>query len=165
MKASLTGHLVLSTFHTNDAPSAIRRLRYMGLEPYLLSSTINLIVAQRLVRRICPNCKTTYDAPPELIARFGGDPKRFENAVFYHGAGCQACIDTGYLGRLPIFEFLVMDADIRRKIAAGGTETEIRAMSREKGYGSLFDSGVNKMLEGLTTAEEVFRVTFADTNS
>jgi type IV pilus assembly protein PilB len=165
MKASLTGHLVLSTFHTNDAPSAISRLRYMGLEPYLLSSTINLVVAQRLVRRICPNCKTTYDAPPELIARFGGDPKRFENAVFYHGAGCQACIDTGYLGRLPIFEFLVMDADIRRKIAAGGTETEIRAMSREKGYGSLFDSGVNKMLEGLTTAEEVFRVTFADTNS
>jgi type II secretory ATPase GspE/PulE/Tfp pilus assembly ATPase PilB-like protein len=92
-------------------------------------------------------------------------PKRFENAVFYHGAGCQACIDTGYLGRLPIFEFLVMDADIRRKIAAGGTETEIRAMSREKGYGSLFDSGVNKMLEGMTTAEEVFRVTFADTSS
>jgi type IV pilus assembly protein PilB len=163
MKASLTGHLVLSTFHTNDAPSAISRLRYMGLEPYLLSSTINLIVAQRLVRRICPNCKTTYDASPELIARFGMAPKRFENAVFYHGAGCQACIGTGYLGRLPIFEFLVMDADIRRKIVAGGTEAEIRVMSREKGYGGLLDSGVNRMLDGLTTAEEVLRVTFADT--
>ena len=164
MKASLTGHLVLSTFHTNDAPSAISRLRYMGLEPYLLSSTINLVVAQRLVRRICPNCKTIYDAPPELIARFGTNTKRFENAVFYHGTGCQACIGTGYLGRLPIFEFLMMDADIRRKIAAGGTEAEIRAMSREKGYCSLFDSGVKKMLEGLTTAEEVLRVTFADSN-
>jgi type IV pilus assembly protein PilB len=163
MKASLTGHLVLSTFHTNDAPSAISRLRYMGLEPYLLSSTINLIVAQRLVRRICPNCKTIYDAPPELIARFGMDPKHFENAVFYHGTGCQACIGTGYLGRLPIFEFLVMDADIRKIVAAGGTETEIRAMSREKGYCSLFDSGVKRMLEGLTTAEEVLRVTFAET--
>ena len=164
MKASLTGHLVLSTFHTNDAPSAISRLRYMGLEPYLLSSTINLVVAQRLVRRICPNCKTIYDAPPELIARFGMDPKHFENAVFYHGTGCQACIGTGYLGRLPIFEFLVMDADIRKKVAAGGTEAEIRAMSREKGYCSLFDSGVKKMLEGSTTAEEVLRVTFADSN-
>jgi type IV pilus assembly protein PilB len=163
MKASLTGHLVLSTFHTNDAPSAISRLRYMGLEPYLLSSTINLVVAQRLVRRICPNCKTIYDAPPELIARFGMDPKHFENAVFYHGTGCQACIGTGYLGRLPIFEFLVMDADIRKKVAAGGTEAEIRAMSREKGYCSLFDSGVKKMLEGSTTAEEVLRVTFAET--
>jgi type IV pilus assembly protein PilB len=165
MKASLTGHLVLSTFHTNDAPSAISRLRYMGLEPYLLSSTINLIVAQRLVRRICPNCKAIYDVPPELIARFGMDLKHFENAVFYHGTGCQACIGTGYLGRLPIFEFLVMDADIRKKVAAGGTEAEIRAMSREKGYCSLFDSGVKKMLEGLTTAEEVLRVTFADSDN
>jgi len=165
MKASLTGHLVLSTFHTNDAPSAISRLRYMGLEPYLLSSTINLVVAQRLVRRICPNCKTIYDAPPELIARFGMDPKRFENAVFYHGTGCQSCIGTGYLGRLPIFEFLIMDTDIRRIIAAGGTESEIRAMSREKGHGSLLDSGVSRMLEGLTTAEEVLRVTFAETNN
>jgi type IV pilus assembly protein PilB len=164
MKASLTGHLVLSTFHTNDAPSAISRLKFMGLEPYLLSSTINLIVAQRLVRRICPNCKTKQDASPEFIARFGISPKRFENAVFYHGTGCQACIGTGYLGRLPIFEFLMMDADIRRKITNGGTEAEIRAMSREKGYCSLFDSGVKRMLEGLTTAEEVLRVTFADTN-
>jgi type II secretory ATPase GspE/PulE/Tfp pilus assembly ATPase PilB-like protein len=136
----------------------------MGLEPYLLSSTINLIVAQRLVRRICPNCKTKQDASPELIARFGMGPKRFEKAVFYHGTGCQACIGTGYLGRLPIFEFLVMDADIRKKVADGGTEAEIRAMSREKGYCSLLDSGVKRMLEGLTTAEEVLRVTFADTN-
>jgi type II secretory ATPase GspE/PulE/Tfp pilus assembly ATPase PilB-like protein len=114
MKASLTGHLVLSTFHTNDAPSAISRLRYMGLEPYLLSSTINLIVAQRLVRRICVNCKTPYNAKPELIGRLGIDPKRFKNAVFYHGEGCSACNRTGYLGRLPIFEFLLMDTDIRQ---------------------------------------------------
>ncbi len=165
MKASLTGHLVLSTFHTNDAPSAISRLRYMGLEPYLLSSTINLVVAQRLVRRICPNCKTPYEADPELIASLAIDPKRFENAVFYHGAGCQMCNKTGYLGRLPIFEFLMMDTDIRQKIVDGGTEAQIRAMSREKGYGSLLDSGVNRMLDGLTTAEEVLRVTFADNNN
>ena len=165
IKASLTGHLVLSTFHTNDAPSAISRLRYMGLEPYLLSSTISLIVAQRLVRRICPNCKTLYKADSELIAQLGIDSKRLENAVLYHGAGCKACNNTGYLGRLPIFEFLMVDADIRRKIVAGGTEAQIREMSREKGYGSLLDSGVNKMLEGLTTADEILRVTFADNNN
>lgn len=165
MKASLTGHLVLSTFHTNDAPSAISRLRYMGLEPYLLSSTINLVVAQRLVRRICPNCKTSYEADQELIASLGIDSRRLENAVFYHGAGCHMCNHTGYLGRLPIFEFLMMDTDIRQKIVDGGTESQIRAMSREKGYGSLLDSGVNRMLDGLTTAEEVLRVTFADNNN
>lgn len=162
MKASLTGHLVLSTFHTNDAPSAISRLRYMGLEPYLLSSTINLVVAQRLVRRICPNCKTQYEVAPELIARLGIDPERSQNAVFYHGTGCQTCNNTGYSGRLPIFEFLMMDTDIRRKIVDGGTEAEIRAMSREKGQGSLLDSGVNRILDGLTTTEEILRVTFAD---
>ena len=165
MKASLTGHLVLSTFHTNDAPSAISRLRYMGLEPYLLSSTINLIVAQRLVRRICLNCKTSYKADSELIGRLGLDTKNFDNPVLYHGTGCHLCGNTGYLGRLPIFEFLMMDNDIRRKIVDGGTEADIRAMSREKGQGSLFDSGVNRMIDGLTTAEEVLRVTFAENNS
>ena len=162
MKASLTGHLVLSTFHTNDAPSAISRLRYMGLEPYLLSSTINLVVAQRLIRGICPNCKTPCEIAPELIPRFALDPKRFENAVFYHGKGCRTCSHTGYLGRLPIFEFLMMDTDIRKTIVDSGTEAQIRVMSREKGYGSLLDSGFNKMLEGLTTADEILRVTFAD---
>jgi len=164
MKASLTGHLVLSTFHTNDAPSAISRLRYMGLEPYLLSSTINLVVAQRLIRRICPDCKTSYEADPELIARLGVDSKRFQDSTFYHGTGCQKCNKTGYLGRLPIFEFMMMDTDIRQKIVDGGTEAQIRAMSREKGHGSLLDSGVDRMLEGLTTAEEVLRVTFSDNN-
>ena len=165
MKASLTGHLVLSTFHTNDAPSAISRLRYMGLEPYLLSSTINLIVAQRLVRRICPTCKTPYEADQKLIAQLGIEPKRLKNTVLYHGAGCQVCSGTGYFGRLPIFEFLMMDTDIREKIVAGGTEAQIRAMSREKGYGSLLDSGVNRILDGMTTPEEVLRVTFADNNN
>ena len=165
MKASLTGHLVLSTFHTNDAPSAISRLRYMGLEPYLLSSTINLVVAQRLVRRICPNCKTPYEADSALISRLGIDSERFKNAVFYHGTGCQTCNHTGYMGRLPIFEFLMMDADIRKKIVDCGTEAQIRAMSREKGHGNLLASGVNRMLEGLTTADEIVRVTIADSTS
>lgn len=162
MKASLTGHLVLSTFHTNDAPSAISRLRYMGLEPYLLSSTINLIVAQRLVRRICLNCKTSYKPDSALIGRIGIDPASLENNVFYHGDGCHMCNNSGYLGRLPIFEFLMMDVDIRQKVVKGGTEAEIRAMSREKNQGNLLDSGISRMLEGLTTADEVLRVTFTN---
>ena len=165
MKASLTGHLVLSTFHTNDAPSAISRLRYMGLEPYLLSSTINLVVAQRLVRQICVNCKTSYKADSALIDRLGIDSERFRDAIFYHGTGCQICNQTGYFGRLPIFEFLMMDNDIRKKIVDCGTEAQIREMSHEKGYGTLVDSGVNKMLEGLTTADEIFRVTLSDSNN
>jgi len=165
MKASLTGHLVLSTFHTNDAPSAISRLRYMGLEPYLLSSTINLVVAQRLVRRVCPNCKAPYKVAVELIERLGIAPERLENVVFYHGTGCQKCNHTGYFGRLPIFEFLLMDTDIRRKIVDGGTEAQIRAMSYGKGHSSLLNSGVERMFDGLTTPEEVLRVTFADGNN
>lgn len=162
IKASLTGHLVLSTFHTNDAPSAISRLRYMGLEPYLLSSTINLIVAQRLVRRICLNCKTSYKPDSALIGRIGIDPASLENNVFYHGDGCHMCNNSGYHGRLPIFEFLMMDVDIRQKVVKGGTEAEIRAMSREKNQGNLLDSGISRMLEGLTTADEVLRVTFTN---
>ena len=162
MKASLTGHLVLSTFHTNDAPSAISRLKFMGLEPYMLSSTINLVVAQRLIRKICPNCKEQYQGDPELIERLGGDAERLHNAVLYHGKGCQSCNHTGYLGRLPIFEFLLMDNDIRKKIIEGGTEADIRAMSRAKGSGGLLNSGVTRLLEGVTTVDEVLRVAFAD---
>lgn len=164
MKASLTGHLVLSTFHTNDAPSAISRLKYMGLEPYLLASTINLVVAQRLVRRICDGCKAPIELDNELIERLGIERSRLNGATYYHGTGCHACGGTGYKGRLPIFEFMMVDGDIRRKIVAGGTEADIREMSREKGYGGLIDSGINRLLDGMTTAEEILRVTFAEGN-
>ena len=162
MKASLTGHLVLSTFHTNDASSAISRLKYMGLEPYMLSSTINLVVAQRLIRRICPNCKTQYQPMPEQIESLEIEPHRLQNATFHRGQGCQACNHTGYLGRLPIFEFLIMDADIKKAIINAGTETEIRTISRNNGSCSLKDSGIERLLEGTTTIEEITRVTFTE---
>ena len=142
IKASLTGHLVLSTFHTNDAPSAISRLLYMGIEPYLLASSLNLIIAQRLVRKICDKCKEQVKLSEEVIRRLGVDKKGIKNPVFYHGKGCNACGDTGYSGRLPIFEFLVLDTDMRDKLIARATEAEIRKLSREKGYGGLVDSGV-----------------------
>jgi type IV pilus assembly protein PilB len=162
IKASLTGHLVLSTFHTNDAPSAISRLVYMGVEPYLLASSLNLIIAQRLVRKICDRCKEPVDLNKEIFKRLNIDPQKTKDAVFYHGRGCNVCGETGYKGRLPVFEFLVIDNDIREKLIAGGSESQIRAIARQNGYGGLLESGVSKMLQGLTTAEEVLRVTFTE---
>ncbi len=162
IKASLTGHLVLSTFHTNDAPSAISRLLYMGIERYLLASALNLVIAQRLVRRICDHCKEPVTLSEEALKHLGIDNERAKDSVFYHGRGCPACGETGYLGRLPIFEFLDVDTDISEKIIASATESQIREASRQKGYGGLLDSGVIKVLEGLTTAEEVIRIAFTD---
>ena len=162
IKASLTGHLVLSTFHTNDAPSAISRFIYMGVEPYLLASTLNLIIAQRLVRKICERCKEPITLAEEVLKRLKIDPEQAKEVVFYHGRGCKACGGTGYYGRLPIFEFLVMDDDMREKLVSGASESQIRALSRQKGYGGLVESGVKKMLAGLTTAEEILSATFME---
>ena len=162
IKASLTGHLVLSTFHTNDAPSAISRLVYMGVEPYLLASTLNLIVAQRLVRKICDHCKEPVTLSEEVLKRLKIDPEQAKGSVFHHGRGCKFCGKTGYSGRLAVFEFLVMDNDVREKLVSGASEAQIRALSRQKGYGGLLESGVSKMLQGLTTAEEVLSVTFTE---
>ncbi|MBA7640150.1 hypothetical protein ES703_47815 [subsurface metagenome] len=111
IKASLTGHLVLSTFHTNDAPSAISRLLYMGVERYLLASSLNLIIAQRLVRKICDHCKEPITLSEEVLKRLGIDPKQAKDSVFYQGKGCTACGEMGYLGRLPIFEFFGLVED------------------------------------------------------
>jgi type IV pilus assembly protein PilB len=162
MKASLTGHLVLSTFHTNDAPSAINRLIYMGLEAYLLASTLNLVVAQRLVRKICQRCKEPFNLDKDTLRRLKITPAQAKESTFYHGKGCKSCEGSGYSGRLPIFEFLVFDNDIREKVVHGATESEIRVAARAKGYGGLLESGVIKLLEGMTTAEEVLSVTFSE---
>ena len=162
IKASLTGHLVLSTFHTNDAPSAISRMVYMGVEPYLLASTVNLIVAQRLIRRICDRCKEPVAINEGVLRRLNVDPALTRDADFYHGRGCTACGGTGYLGRLPIFEFLVTDSEIRDKISTGTSEAKIREMSRQRGYKGLLGSGVDKMLAGVTTAEEVLGAAFTE---
>jgi type IV pilus assembly protein PilB len=162
IKAALTGHLVLSTFHTNDAPSAISRFIYMGIEPYLLASTLNLIVAQRLVRRICEKCKEPVELSPEILKRLKIDPEQAKNTIFHHGKGCSACGNTGYKGRLPIFEFLVMDSNIREMVISGQSERQIRAAARQKGYGGLFESGISSIMKGLTTAEEVLSTTFTE---
>lgn len=160
IKAALTGHLVLSTFHTNDAPSAISRLLYMGIERYLLASALNLVIAQRLVRRICDRCKEPVTLSEEVLKRMGIDNEQAKGSVFYQGRGCPACGGTGYLGRLPIFEFLDIDNEIGEKIVVSAPESQIRAAARAKGYGGLLESGVGKVLQGLTTAEEVIGVAF-----
>ncbi len=162
IKASLTGHLVLSTFHTNDAPSAISRLVYMGLEPYLLASSLNLILAQRLVRRVCEKCSRPAALSDELIQRLKITPEQLKNASLREGDGCNHCNGTGYRGRLPIFEFLVIDNEMRQLIATGAREMEIRSLTRNRGYGDLMDCGILRMLEGKTTPEEVLRVTFSE---
>jgi type IV pilus assembly protein PilB len=162
IKASMTGHLVLSTFHTNDAPSAIGRFIYMGVESYLLASTLNLVVAQRLVRRICDRCKRAVTLNEEVLRRLKINSKQAADAVFYQSTGCKACGGTGYLGRLPIFEFLVLDEDVRKELIGGIGEAQMRALSHQKGYGGLLESGVSKILQGLTTAEEVLSATFME---
>ncbi|MFA5251706.1 MAG: GspE/PulE family protein [Phycisphaerae bacterium] len=155
IQASLTGHLVLSTFHTNDAPATITRLIFMGAEPYLLSSSLNLIVAQRLIRKICEHCKSQIELPEEVVKQLKITPEQTRSAVFYRGRGCKACEGTGFLGRLPIFEFLPIDDDMRKELLNRADESQMRALANKKGYGGLFEDGISKVLQGLTTVEEV----------
>jgi type II secretory ATPase GspE/PulE/Tfp pilus assembly ATPase PilB-like protein len=167
IQASLTGHLVLSTFHTNDAPSALSRLSYMGLERYLLASTLNLVIAQRLVRRICAHCREPVELQPQLLERLNIDEERLRRTagsapVFYHGRGCRFCDHSGYAGRVPIFEFLPLDTEMRELVARGFTEAQVRSLARRKGFGGLLESGTRRLLEGVTTPEEVLRVTFVE---
>lgn len=162
IKASLTGHLVLSTFHTNDAPSALTRLAYMGVDRYLLASSINLVVAQRLIKRICEHCKEPVELDEGVLRRLGIDSMEARKMRFYRGKGCNICNDTGYKGRLPIFEFLVMSPQIRQGVVDGFDESKIREMARKAGYDSLLASGTRKVIEGVTTAEEVLRMTFSE---
>ena len=131
IKASLTGHLVLSTFHTNDAPSAISRVVYMGLEPYLLASTLNLIIAQRLVRRICDKCREPLTLNDEMAKRLRLTPEQRAGATLFAGKGCQQCGNTGYKGRLPIFEFLPMDAEVRTRLPPA-RESQIRSAASQR---------------------------------
>lgn len=161
-KASLTGHLVLSTFHTNDAASALSRLQYMGIEPYLLASTLNLVVAQRLLRKVCEYCKKPMKLSEELLRRFKLDPEQADQYTIYKEQGCGICDNTGYQGRIAVFEFLPLNQELRTRLVEGISEGQIREIIRQKGYSGLMESGVHRMLEGVTTAEEVLSVSFAE---
>jgi len=155
IRAALTGHLVLSTLHTNDAPSAVARLIDMGVPPYLLASSLRLILAQRLVRKICDSCKVAYEPEPELIKSLGIDNK---DAVFYRGKGCSVCNNTGYKGRVAIYETMPINEQIRKAIVALSPTDEIRNIAIKEGMQTLRQSGIKKVIDGITTIEEVLEV-------
>jgi type IV pilus assembly protein PilB len=159
VQAALTGHLVLSTLHTNDAIGALSRMVDMGVEPYLLASALAGVVAQRLVRQVCPGCKTTYLASPELAARYGlpADPP----VRLVKGRGCVACYDSGYKGRLGVHELLVADEDLQRLMSRNASRDELSAFCKRAGTPTLFDDGLQRVLEGRTTLEEVSRAVHA----
>jgi type IV pilus assembly protein PilB len=157
VQAALTGHLVLSTLHTNDAPASVTRLINIGVEPYLISSAVNAILAQRLVRKICPQCKTEYkptDEMKEFLTLQG-----FTSEVMYQGAGCDRCRKTGYTGRLGIYELLVMDDSLRDMVTSNPDVNHLRKMCRERGLVTLREDGFQKVMKGLTTVDEILRVT------
>jgi type IV pilus assembly protein PilB len=157
IKASLTGHLVLSTLHTNDAPSTINRLMNMGIEPFLVATSVNLIAAQRLIRRICPNCKEEEDAPLQALLNVGFSEAEAPEIQLYRGRGCDNCNQRGYKGRLGIFEVMTVTEDIRELILSGATAIELRRKAIEEGMISLRQSGLQKIRDGITTIEEVVR--------
>lgn len=155
--ASLTGHLVFSTLHTNDAASAATRLIDMGIEPFLVASSVVAVLAQRLLRKICPECKQPYKPSPEELSRLDVAPDA--NVTLYRGAGCAACSQTGYRGRTGIFELMVLDDEIRRLIGAKADSTTIKQAAIARGMVTLKQEGAAKVLQGQTSLEELMRIT------
>jgi len=165
IKAALTGHLVLSTLHTNDAPSTINRLLNMGIEPFLVSSATNLIVAQRLVRKTCAECKAPVTISAESFAKLGIPPEEYEqykNITFYKGTGCDACNNTGYKGRIALYEVAAVTDPIKELILQGASTLEIKREAIRQGMRTLRRSGITKLLEGVTSLEEVLKTTVRD---
>ena len=158
-RAALTGHLVLSTLHTNDAPSTVARLLDMGLPPFLLSSSLRLVVAQRLVRKICEDCRTTYDAHEDSLVPHGYTPNGRGMLTLARGNGCNACSFTGLKGRLAIYEVMPITREVRDRIIANAPTAELCKVAREQGMRTLREAALAKLVEGLTTVEEVLRVT------
>ncbi|MFO7766766.1 MAG: type IV-A pilus assembly ATPase PilB [Pelovirga sp.] len=162
VKAALTGHLVLSTLHTNDAPSTVNRLLNMGIEPFLVSSAVNLISAQRLGRRICSSCKEPVAHPAEALVTAGVPEKEVSKITVYKGRGCDECNDTGYRGRVGFYQVMPMFEQIREAILAGANTAEIKEETMRLGVKTMRQSALTKMTEGVTTLEEVLRTTIAD---
>ena len=159
IKAALTGHLVLSTLHTNDAPSTISRLMNMGIEPFLVATSVHLICAQRLARKICQDCRTPENISPQLLIDAGFTPEEAKTTKVYKGAGCSSCGNKGYKGRVGLYEVLEITDELRELILVGASALELRKKAIEQGMISLRRSGLIKCAAGMTTLEEVFRET------
>ncbi|MEK7316294.1 MAG: ATPase, T2SS/T4P/T4SS family, partial [Candidatus Eisenbacteria bacterium] len=162
VKAALTGHLVLSTLHTNDAPSTINRMVDMGIEPFLVASSTNLIMAQRLLRKVCVSCKTDVRLHPEVLRELGVSEEEARSCVFKEGKGCVDCNNTGYKGRLGVYEVMVMSPKIRDLILDRASVSAIKKQAVEEGMFTLRADGLTKLKNGITTAEEVLKETAAD---
>jgi type IV pilus assembly protein PilB len=161
IKAALTGHLVLSTLHTNDAPSTISRLMNMGIEPFLVATSVNLIQAQRLIRRVCKDCKIEHPTPPEAMMEIGFKAEESQQLKTFKGRGCQTCNGTGYKGRVGLYEVMEVTDEIRELILIGASSLELRKRAIDDGMITLRESGLHKIRNGITTIEEVVRETVA----
>lgn len=159
MKAALTGHLVLSTLHTNDAPSTISRLMNMGIEPFLVATSVNLIAAQRLVRRVCAQCKEPMQITPQALQDAGYTPEEAKTTTIYHGRGCGTCNNTGYKGRVALYEVMEVTDELKELILVGASALELKKKALEGGMITLRKSGLLKVAAGMTTLEEVVRET------
>jgi len=161
IKAALTGHLVLSTLHTNDAPSTISRLMNMGIEPFLVATSVNLIQAQRLIRRVCKDCKAEHSSPAEALIEVGFSAEEAKTLKTFKGKGCSTCNNTGYKGRIGLYEVMEVTDEIRELILIGASALELRKKAIEDGMITLRESGLYKIRAGVTTIEEVVRETVA----
>ena len=162
IQASLTGHLVFSTLHTNDAPSAITRLVDIGVQPFLVASSVMGIMAQRLVRKVCPKCRARYEPDENVLKGIGLRPEIAKKANFMKGKGCSNCNKSGYRGRMGIYELMTMTTEIREMTFKGESTEAIRRLARRQGMRTLFEDGMIKALKGLTTIDEVLRITKPD---
>jgi type IV pilus assembly protein PilB len=162
VQASLTGHMVFSTLHTNDAPSTVTRLRDMGVPPFLITATVEAVLAQRLIRRICAQCKEEVAPTPDVLADLELTPEMIAGKKFYRGKGCDACSRSGYKGRVGLFELMYLNDDMRDMIMRNASTDEIRTAARANGMVTLRDAGLASMFDGTTTAEEVIRETIIE---
>ncbi len=162
IKAALTGHLVLSTLHTNDAPSSVSRLLNMGIEPFLVSSSLNLILAQRLARRICENCKEEVKMNPKVLLDAGAKKEMLDGFKLYKGKGCDQCSNIGYKGRVALYEVMTVRDEIKEMILRGGSAIELKKEAMRFGMKTLRQAGLGKVRDGVTTLEEVLRVSAKD---
>ena len=162
IKAALTGHLVLSTLHTNDAPSTISRLLNMGIEPFLVTASVNLILAQRLARKVCLDCKQPFDPPEQALLEIQIKPNEIGQFQAYRGEGCATCSNTGYKGRIALYEVMNFVDELKEYVINGSSAAELKAEAIRLGMQTLRVSALNKFKEGLTTIEEVTRVSAID---
>jgi type IV pilus assembly protein PilB len=162
VKAALTGHMVLSTLHTNDAPSTISRLLNMGVEPFLITASVNLVLAQRLARKICVDCKQPFRIEQSVLAEFGFTPEQIARAQIMKGVGCKTCNGSGYKGRVALYEVMRFNEQLKEMVLQGASTAELKAAAIRNGMSSLRMSGIEKVLQGVTTTEEVGRVTMGD---